>query len=110
MTQLAPFAIVVLMSTLAVSQTLTPPPAITDPKQITAKPDANVEQSEESLSLERLYMTGQIGDSAWSPGAAHRALAGHAPHQAWVRLGPVAVGRGTDVCLAQSVSPSARAV
>ncbi|HEX3104603.1 MAG TPA: S9 family peptidase [Terriglobales bacterium] len=61
------FVIVVLMSTLAVSQTLTPPEAITDPKQITAKPDANVEQGEEGLSLERLYMTRQIGGTAWSP-------------------------------------------
>ncbi|MGH9514095.1 MAG: S9 family peptidase [Terriglobales bacterium] len=61
------FVIVVLMSTLAVSQTLTPPKAITDPKQITAKPDANVEQGEEGLSLERLYMTRQIGGTAWSP-------------------------------------------
>ena len=61
------FVIVVLMSTLAVSQTLTPPHAITDPKQITAKPDANVEQGEEGLSLERLYMTRQIGGTAWSP-------------------------------------------
>jgi len=67
MSPLALFAIVILMSTLAVSQTLTPPKAITDPKQITAKPDANVEQGEEGLSLERLYMTRQIGDSAWSP-------------------------------------------
>jgi dipeptidyl aminopeptidase/acylaminoacyl peptidase len=61
------FVIVVLMSTLAVSQTLTPPEAITDPKQVTAKPDANVEQGEEGLSLERLYMTRQIGGTAWSP-------------------------------------------
>ena len=61
------FVIVVLMSTLAVSQTITPPKAITDPKQITAKPDANVEQGEEGLSLERLYMTRQIGGTAWSP-------------------------------------------
>jgi dipeptidyl aminopeptidase/acylaminoacyl peptidase len=61
------FAIVVSMSTLAVSQTLTPPQAITDPRQITAKPDAGVEQGEESLSLQRLYMTRQIGDTAWSP-------------------------------------------
>ena len=41
--------------------------AITDPKQITSKPDANVEQGEDSLSLQRLYMTRQIGDTAWSP-------------------------------------------
>ncbi|HXF15119.1 MAG TPA: hypothetical protein VN517_18340, partial [Terriglobales bacterium] len=61
------FVIVVLMSTLAVSQTLTPPQAITDPKKITSKPDANVEQGEEGLSLERLYMTRQIGGTAWSP-------------------------------------------
>jgi dipeptidyl aminopeptidase/acylaminoacyl peptidase len=55
------------MSTLVFSQSLTPPKAITDPKQITATPDAGVEQGEESLSLERLYMTRQIGDTAWSP-------------------------------------------
>src|SRR6266487_4058971 len=61
------FAIVVGMSTLAVSQTLTPPQAITDPKQIAAKPDAEVEQGEESLSLSRLYMTRLVGDTAWSP-------------------------------------------
>ncbi len=61
------FVIVLVMSTMAVPQTLTPPQAITDPKQITAKPDANVEQGEEGLSLERLYMTRQIGGTAWSP-------------------------------------------
>src|SRR5260370_33923485 len=63
------FAIVVvaLMNTFAISQGLTPPKAIPDPKQITAKPDADVEQGEESLSLERLYMTRQVGDTAWSP-------------------------------------------
>jgi len=61
------FVIVVFMSTLAVSQTLTPPQAVTDPRNITAKPDANVEQGEEGLSLERLYMTRQIGATAWSP-------------------------------------------
>ncbi len=43
------FVIVLLMSTLAASQTINPPQAITDPKQITAKPDANVEQGEEGL-------------------------------------------------------------
>src|SRR5882672_7857849 len=61
------FAMVVSMSTFAVSQGLTPPEVITDPKQITAKPDADVEQGEESLSLERLYMTRLVGDTAWSP-------------------------------------------
>ncbi len=58
---------VVSMSTFAVSQALTPPSVITDPKQITAKPDADVEQGEQSLSLERLYMTRLVGDTSWSP-------------------------------------------
>ena len=57
---------VACMSTVAASQ-IAPPKAITDPKQITAKPDADVEQGEESLSLQRLYMTRQVGDTAWSP-------------------------------------------
>ena len=35
-----PFAIVVFMSTFAASQTLLVPQAITDPKQITSKPNA----------------------------------------------------------------------
>jgi dipeptidyl aminopeptidase/acylaminoacyl peptidase len=59
-------ALVLAMNLVAASQIL-PPKAITDPKQITAKPDANVEQGEESLSLQRLYMTRQVGDTAWSP-------------------------------------------
>ena len=41
--------------------------AITDPKQIASKPDANVEQAEDGLSLQRLYTTRQVGDTAWSP-------------------------------------------
>src|SRR5215471_16823669 len=61
------FLLVLVMGTLVVSQALTPPHAVTDPKQITAKPDADVVQGEESLSLERLYMTREIGDTAWSP-------------------------------------------
>src|SRR5215471_4325672 len=59
-------AMVVAMNVVAAAQIL-PPKAITDPKQITAKPDANVEQGEEGLSLQRLYMTRQVGDTAWSP-------------------------------------------
>ena len=55
------------MSTLSVSQTLPAPTAITDPKQVTSKPNADVEQGEQSLSLERLYMTRSITGSAWSP-------------------------------------------
>jgi dipeptidyl aminopeptidase/acylaminoacyl peptidase len=66
MRNLLRFVIVVSMSTFAISQTLTAPKAITDPKQITSKPDADVEQGEESLSLQRLYMTRLVGDTAWS--------------------------------------------
>ncbi len=58
------FAMVVLMSIRAASQTLTAPQAISDPKQITSKPDAKVEKS---LSIEKLYMTRQVGGSTWSP-------------------------------------------
>jgi len=60
------FVMVVLMMTsiLATSQTLPAPQAITDPKQIASKPDARVEKS---LSIEKLYMTRQVGGSTWSP-------------------------------------------
>src|SRR5437660_10427858 len=53
-----------MMSILATSQTLPAPQAITDPKLITSKPDARVEKS---LSIEKLYMTRQVGGSTWSP-------------------------------------------
>jgi len=62
-----PFAIVVLMSIFAVAQTLPTPQAITDPKQITSAPNAHVEQNQQSLSIERLYMTRQVGRPSWSP-------------------------------------------
>src|SRR5271167_3674511 len=62
-----PFAMVIFMSTLAAAQTLSAPLAITDPKQITSKPNANVEQSQQSLSIEKLYMTRQVGGASWSP-------------------------------------------
>jgi dipeptidyl aminopeptidase/acylaminoacyl peptidase len=60
-------ALVVTMSLPAFPQGTRLPEVITDPKQITATPDAEVEQGEDSLSLERLYMTRQVGDTAWSP-------------------------------------------
>src|SRR5437660_7168696 len=63
----ATFLIFIVMSTLAIAQTLPIPPAITDPKKVTSKPDAEVEQGEQSLSLERLYMTRAVGNTAWSP-------------------------------------------
>ena len=60
-------AIVIAMNTLTSAQTLPVPQAITDPKQITSKPNAQVEQNQQSLSVERLYMTRSVGASAWSP-------------------------------------------
>jgi dipeptidyl aminopeptidase/acylaminoacyl peptidase len=62
-----PFAIVILMSAFASAQTLPVPQSITDPKQIASKPNANVEQSQQSLSVEKLYMTRQVGRASWSP-------------------------------------------
>jgi dipeptidyl aminopeptidase/acylaminoacyl peptidase len=58
------FVMVVLMSVLTASQTLPAPHAITDPKQITSRADARVEKN---LSIEKLYMTRQVGGSTWSP-------------------------------------------
>jgi len=61
------FPIVAFISSVAAPQTLPMPQAITDPKQITSKPNANVEQFQQSLAIEKLYMTRQIGAAAWSP-------------------------------------------
>jgi dipeptidyl aminopeptidase/acylaminoacyl peptidase len=58
------FAIVVLMTVFAQAETLPAPQAITDPKQISSKPDARVEKS---LTIEKLYMTRQVGGASWSP-------------------------------------------
>lgn len=58
------FVMVVLMTIVARPQTLPASPAITDPKQITSKPDARVEKN---LSIEKLYITRQVGGSTWSP-------------------------------------------
>ena len=64
MRTLSLFVIVVLMTTFAISQTLPTPPAITDPKQVVSHPNAQVERS---LTIEKLYMTRQVGGSSWSP-------------------------------------------
>jgi len=53
----------ILTSVLTASQTLPAPQAITDPKQIASKPDARVEKN---LSIEKLYMTRQVGGATWS--------------------------------------------
>jgi dipeptidyl aminopeptidase/acylaminoacyl peptidase len=65
-----PFVIVILMSTvvaetIVTAQTLPAPQAITDPKQIASKPNAQVEPK--ILTIEKLYMTRQIGRPTWSP-------------------------------------------
>jgi len=62
------FGIVTVMSTVVaetVAQTLPEPQAITDPKKISSKPNAQVEPR--SLTIEKLYMTRQIGRPTWSP-------------------------------------------
>ncbi len=55
---------VVLMTAIVQSAHLPAPQAVTDPKQITSKPDAKVEKN---LTIEKLYMTRQVGGSTWSP-------------------------------------------
>src|SRR6267378_7215898 len=63
------FAIVIFMSIvlseIVVSQTLAAPQAVTDPKLIASKPNAQVEPR--SLTIEKLYMTRQVGRPTWSP-------------------------------------------
>src|SRR5256886_14151644 len=63
------FAILILMGTVfaetAAPLTLPAPPAVTDPKQIASKPNAQVEPR--SLTIEKLYMTRQVGRPTWSP-------------------------------------------
>src|SRR5467141_159792 len=58
------FVIVISMSAIAATQTLPAPQAITDPKQISSKPNA---QAEKNLSIEKLYMTRAVGGTTWSP-------------------------------------------
>jgi dipeptidyl aminopeptidase/acylaminoacyl peptidase len=47
------------------AQTLPAPQAVTDPKKISSKPNAQVEPR--SLTIEKLYMTREIGRATWSP-------------------------------------------
>jgi dipeptidyl aminopeptidase/acylaminoacyl peptidase len=68
MRRCALFAIVIFMSTVVTeiaAQTLPVPQAVTDPGKIASKPSAQVEAR--SLTIEKLYMTRQIGRAAWSP-------------------------------------------
>jgi dipeptidyl aminopeptidase/acylaminoacyl peptidase len=55
---------VIAMSTFAPAQTLPIPQAITDPKQIASKPNGTVQKN---LSIEKLYVTRQVGRTDWSP-------------------------------------------
>src|SRR5208283_2609446 len=64
------FAIVLFMSTvvterISTAQTLSAPQAVTDPKQVASRPNAQVEPR--SLTIEKLYMTRQVGRPTWSP-------------------------------------------
>jgi dipeptidyl aminopeptidase/acylaminoacyl peptidase len=62
------FAIVIFMSTVVAettSQTLPSPKAVTDPRQIASQPNAQVDPR--SLTIEKLYMTRQVGRPTWSP-------------------------------------------
>src|ERR1700731_169438 len=63
------FVIVLGMSTVlaetTVAQTLPSPGAVSDPKKIASKPSAQVEPR--SLTIEKLYMTRQVGRPTWSP-------------------------------------------
>jgi dipeptidyl aminopeptidase/acylaminoacyl peptidase len=64
MRALIALAMAIPMSTLVAAQNLPVPPAVTDPKQIASKPNGTVEKS---LSIEKLYMTRQVGRADWSP-------------------------------------------
>ena len=60
------FAIVLVMISGGLqAQILAAPNAITDPKQIASKPNAQIEPR--SLTIEKLFMTRQIGGATWSP-------------------------------------------
>jgi dipeptidyl aminopeptidase/acylaminoacyl peptidase len=52
------------MTTFVTAQALPAPQAITDPKQLASRPNAQVEKN---LSIEKLYMTRQTGGGEWSP-------------------------------------------
>jgi dipeptidyl aminopeptidase/acylaminoacyl peptidase len=65
------FTLMVMANTVmnhsASGQSLAAPQAITDPQQIVSKINAQVEQNQQSLSIEKLYMTRSVGDTSWSP-------------------------------------------
>jgi dipeptidyl aminopeptidase/acylaminoacyl peptidase len=56
-------ALILLTGVAVAQQELVPPPAVTDPRQITSKKNPDLQ----SFTIEQLYMTRAVGDSAWSP-------------------------------------------
>jgi len=59
-------AVFLLSALIGISaQTLPAPKAIADPKQVASRPNAQVEPR--SLTIEKLYMTRQVGQPSWSP-------------------------------------------
>ena len=67
--RLCPLLVIVMLTSSVVvdsaAQTLPVPQAITDPKKVSSKPNAQVEPR--GLTIEKLYMTRQIGRATWSP-------------------------------------------
>ncbi len=59
--------VVIFLTSLIPDQSLPSPAVITDPKQIASKINADVQQNEQGLALEKLYMTRTIGGTTWSP-------------------------------------------
>src|SRR5215831_10383233 len=62
------FAISILVGTSLSglsAQTLPAPQAVTDPRKISSRPNAQIEPR--GLTIDKLYMTRQIGRPAWSP-------------------------------------------
>ena len=85
-----PFVVVLGMSATTLSDTLPAPQAITDPKQVASKPNAQVEKN---LSIEKLYMTRYVGGTSWSPD--------NLPYRC---KGGTGAGVGTIVSLAQELA------
>src|ERR1700692_3452634 len=50
---------------MSAAQTLPVPQAVTDPKKISSKPSAQIEPR--SLTIEKLWMTRQVGRATWAP-------------------------------------------
>ncbi len=85
------------MSTISQPQSLPAPQAITDPKKITSTPNAQVEQNQQNLSIERLYMTRSIGATAWSPDGKTIAFVSNISNRNNIWLAPAAGGWPTQL-------------